>query len=311
VGSSRTVAWSDVSEGRRTCVFCGGPANSVEHIFKQAFKKKLGVSDPVDRAFSKVDATGWPACVSTIRPDPLFEAKVRRVCRKCNSGWMNRLDRDVEAWIVDTDNRNAWQACDPTIFRRWALKLALMRSLLDNATIVPRDYFHRLFNGDDLEEWHIFVGRAHFKEFRHAFVTFGIGWDEMSHSLGYGIIHASWALGAAVVSAVCIHGGGPDREQQFLPSFRNYNRNEGEPLVEIPFGAAALPDVFAHRKLAPFQTRPFFMFFTPEPVSPVAGEMRKAHELVSGAHDLSSAPPVQPHAAAPDGGTELRSALPH
>jgi hypothetical protein len=132
-----------VSKGRRTCVFCGGPANSVEHIFKRAFKHKLGIVDPVDRAFVRVDADG----ALSARPDPLFELKVRRVCRRCNSGWMNKLDLRVEDWIIDTDDESAFQACDATDFRRWALKMALMRSLVDDATIVPREYFTRLYDG--------------------------------------------------------------------------------------------------------------------------------------------------------------------
>jgi hypothetical protein len=54
----------------------------------------------------------------------------------------------------------------------------------------------------------------------------------VTSGMSYGILHASWALGKAVVSAVCIPGGDP--EKHFFPAFRNYNRNMGEPLVEIP-----------------------------------------------------------------------------
>jgi hypothetical protein len=42
-------------------------------------------------------------------------------------------------------------------------------------------------------------------------------------------------------------------------------------------------DVFAHRKLGAFPTEPFFMFYTEEPVSPIAGEMKKTYELMRAA----------------------------
>jgi hypothetical protein len=268
-----------VSNGRRACVFCGGPANSREHIFKKAFKKKLGVSE-LHRAFAQRNGEG----VVTTRPDPLFEQKVRRVCRTCNSGWMNDLDLHVEDWIVDPDDRNAFAACDPEEFRRWAIKLALMRSLMDTATAVPRGHFQRLFQGDDIEDWHVFVGRANFKEFRHAFSHIGVGFDHVTRNMAHGLIHVSWALGTAVVSAVCVQGLNP--ETHFLPAFRNYNRKMKEPLVEVPYGTAALPDVFAHRKLGAFQTEPFFMFYTAEPVSPIAEQIKKTYEVIRASRRL-------------------------
>lgn len=262
-----------MSKGRRTCVFCGGPANSREHIFKKDFKKKLGINDPLDRAFTQRDNSG----VITRRPDPLFESKVRRVCKTCNSNWMNHLDLHVEDWVVNPDDRNAFEACDPTQFRRWAIKLALMRSLLDTATFVPREYFQMLYQGDDIEDWHVFVGRATFKEYRHAFSHFGFGLNPASRDMTYGLIHASWALGTAVVSTVSVKGLNPNTD--FFPAFRIYNRSMNEPLVEIPYGAQTLPDLFAHRKLGAFQTEPFFMFYTSEPVSPIADEMKKTYDM--------------------------------
>jgi hypothetical protein len=280
------VASTNMSKGRRTCVFCGDRADSVEHIFKKDFKKKLDITD-YPREYTHTDVrTG----VVTTRQDPLFEAKVKRVCRKCNSGWMNRLDLAVERWIVDPADENAYHDCDPKTFRRWAIKLALMRSLLNSATVVPREYFLRLFNGDDLDEWHVFVGRSDFKEWRHNFTNVGIAADRTDGSMGYGILHASWVLGEVVVSAVCIPGGDP--ETHFFPAFRTYNLNVGEPLVEVPYGAADLPDVFSRRKLLFGQALPFFRFFTPESESPVAREMKKTYDLITSVNEGTYDPGV-------------------
>lgn len=231
----------------------------------------------------------------TTRPDPLFELKVRRVCRACNSGWMNHLDLHVENWIINPDDQNAYRSCDPALFRRWVIKWSIMRSLIDNPTVVPATDRHRLYKGDDLEEWQIFVGRAHFKEWRHAFAAHGAGFPARGgnpeHYIGF--FHVSVALGTAVISATRFLGG-LNPTTSFLPDFIKYNRLVGEPLVEIPHGANSLPDIFAHRKLAYGQTEPFFMFFTNAPVSPMAGEMQKAYDdlrlhiaALSGAYDLS------------------------
>jgi hypothetical protein len=268
---------------KRTCLFCGARANSVEHIFMQSFRDKLGVSE-LNRAFSQVDGFG----ARTVRPERLFDAKVKRVCRECNHGWMNRLDLDVEAWIVDPDSLDAWQAIDATTFRRWAIKLALMRSMLDTPGAVPREHFDRLYCGDDVEEWQVFVGRAHFKELRHAFSVWGCK-SAPNGSMKEGILHASWAVGTAVTSTIYIPAG---RTPPFFPAFARHNRSLGKPLVNVPHGAAELPDIFSSPKLAPFQTEPFFMFFTPERVSPIAQQMRKYYESVrplSGAHLLGDA----------------------
>lgn len=257
-----------MSAGKHLCLFCGKRADSKEHIFKRDYRNTLGIAE-VDREFTQTDKDGN----ITRRPDPIFNAQVHGVCHKCNRNWMNQLDLHVEEWVINPDDRNAYQACDPKEFRRWAIKLALMRSLLDSATAVPKDYFKRLLNGDDPAEWHVFVGRADFREWRHTFSIYGFGSDQATRSMSHGLIHVSWSLGAAVVSTVCVHGGDPAKH--FLPDFRIYNTTQGGPLAEVPHGVVSLPDIFTHRKFSHGQTEPFFMFFTDKPASPIAVIMRR------------------------------------
>jgi hypothetical protein len=266
-----------MSSSRRVCVFCGGRANSVEHIFKRDFKKTLDII-PFEREYSHVDIEGN----TTSRPDPLFELKVRRVCRECNSGWMNDLDMHVEPWVVDPDDQAAFHACHPGEFRRWAIKLGLMRSLIDNPRAVPAHDAQALYAGDDIDSWHIYVGRACFKEWRHACSIFGAGWDGTSGSVGFGLIHVSWAVGAAVVSALRMEGEGEGAEH-FLTAFVNYNKNLSEPLVEVLPGSVTMPDIFTRQKLLHGQTEPIFLFFSGDPISPVAEEMRRGYAAVRNA----------------------------
>jgi len=145
----------------RKCVFCGSTPVTSEHIFKRAFRKKLGLPAG-NRRLDQQKGLDQP---KTTRPDPLFELKVRHVCARCNNGWMNRLDLAVEHWVVDPDNKT----CEPNDLRRWAIKLAILLSLTAQpSTVLPRNDYQRLLAGADLSEWYVLVGRNSFPEWRHA-----------------------------------------------------------------------------------------------------------------------------------------------
>lgn len=93
--------------------------------------------------------------------------------------------------------------------------------------------------------------------------------------MGTGFIHASWALGTAIVSALRIEGGAG--AEHFLTAFVNYNKNLGEPLIDVRPRTVAMPDILERQKLPYGQTEPIFLFLTPDAVSPVAREMRRAY----------------------------------
>ena len=75
----------------RNCVFCGGPANSREHVLAKRLCKRAKAETMEIIVGKMCEEDGV-----TKRPThPLDELKVRRVCRDCNSGWMN----DLEGWF--------------------------------------------------------------------------------------------------------------------------------------------------------------------------------------------------------------------
>jgi hypothetical protein len=172
------------------------------------------------------------------------------------------------------------------VLRRWGIKWAIMRSL-----IVPATDSETLLGGQDLREWHVFIGRSQFKEWRHTFASHGAGFRQDHGSMSVGFMRASVALGTAIVSVVRFVGLNP--ETDFLPDFKKYNGMLGKPLAEVGFGATALPDIFSRPKLALGQTEPLFLFLTADPVSPAAAEIRAAYEDIrmfraafSPGHDL-------------------------
>lgn len=81
-----------MAEPQRKCVFCGGPANSREHVFskrlcERAQAKKLAV---VAGIYTEGEGAKH-------RPKHLLDTlTVRHVCAKCNNGWMNALEEWFE-----------------------------------------------------------------------------------------------------------------------------------------------------------------------------------------------------------------------
>ncbi|WP_156766761.1 hypothetical protein [Mycobacterium sp. E2327] len=253
----------------RKCVFCGRTPVTSEHIFKRAFRKKLNLPAG-NRRLDRQDGLDSPM---TTRPDPLFELTVRYVCSKCNSGWMNRLDLAVERWVINPDS----ETCEPSDLRRWAIKVAIMYSLTAQpSTVLPRTDYDRLFSGDDLNDWYVFIGRSSFPEWRHGHVGHGVRCDTTGEMLG-GITHASWVVGTSVVSALRPAG---DAELHLLKAFRQYNVFADEPLVEIPCGADTFPDLLTHRPLRRGEAASFIWFFAAHPASPVYPHNKAGAEKV-------------------------------
>ncbi|MCA2261987.1 hypothetical protein [Mycobacterium marseillense] len=224
--------------------------------------------DDHDREFTQRKG---PYAPRTTRPDRLFQLVVKRACKKCNSGWMNDLDCSVEEWVVDPDDEA--RTYDPTQFRRWAIKVAIMRTFVDSPVGLPPEDFQRLLEGDDLAEWHVFVGRSHVAEWRHNYAAFAGGQKDLGY-ISAGLIHVSWVVGTSVVSTFRLAGGAG--VYLLLNGFRQYNLLHGSPLVEIPHCPREFPKLSSRPKLIAGQAEPLFRFFTDER-SPVAGIMRDGY----------------------------------
>jgi hypothetical protein len=75
----------------RSCVFCGSPADSREHVFAKRLCKRAGaVRFPViPGLFTEGKGT------TTRKTHHIEGVQVRHVCAECNNTWMN----DLEAWF--------------------------------------------------------------------------------------------------------------------------------------------------------------------------------------------------------------------
>jgi hypothetical protein len=255
-----------------------------EHVFRSSWKKTLDTSEHwsalpgVDRKFIQYN----PSDNSEIRSknEALFSVIVKRVCSPCNNEWMNDLDSVVEPWVFDPnddDNR-----CDPTEFRRWAIKIALLRCYYDHSDSVEPSDLPKLYAGRDIPEWHIFVGHTEAPEHRHAFcgvgpVLLGIG------GRPFGITQVSWTLGHSLVVALRVHGTDEISTNCFR-NFKQYNRLRGIVLLEVLPTATDMPSVKALPEYPIDELERLVWLFTPHPRSPIANAVRDANEF---AHDLA------------------------
>lgn len=243
-----------------------------EHIFPSSWQTKMattifkGKEPPGIRRYVKYrnDFT-----IKDSRPEPLFELIVKSVCDFCNNGWMNDLDCRVEPWLLDPYGTK----CDSDVLRRWAIKVAVLRSHYESPTIpVPKDFVD-IHNGRDIADWHIFIGRTLYPGHSHTFG--GVGMIGPVGGMAVGLTQVSWSLGHVAVVAIRVitnsdivadNGIGSN----FFLMFKNSNRSEGILVAEVEPTAKQIPDLALLPKLTPVKWESLVWYFSTNPLSPIA-----------------------------------------
>ncbi len=250
-----------------------------EHIFRSSWKNKIDVStfppgSPlVERRFIRyrLDNTEIRS-----KLEDLFSIQVKRVCAPCNNTWMNDLDSVAEPWVFDPANDD--NRCDPKKFRRWAIKVALLRSYYESPLAVEPPDPARLYAGDDIPEWHVFIGRTAHPDHRHAFA--GVGPIAMeTGGRVFGVTQVSWTLGHSFVIALRLIGNTNWTDISYR-NLKGYNRSRGLEVMEILPTAKGMPSVRDLPALPVAELLRLVWFFTPNPLSPMSDIMRDAWDSV-------------------------------
>lgn len=264
---------------RPTCLFCGSTKPVTrEHIFRSSWKKTLETGEDLTsfpgvqrkfRRYSQVDNS-----MLQDKAEDLFSVIVKRVCERCNNEWMNDLDSIVERWVFnpdDDDNR-----CDPGEFRRWAIKVALLRAYYDNRFLVDSADPPRVFADDDMPEWHVFIGHTALPEHRHSLC--GIGPVRLAPPGGrpFGVTQVSWTLGHSLVTTVRVSGT-DEISTNCFKNFRQYNRVRGGVVREVKPSDVEMPTVRTLPELGQNEIQELVWLYTPHPSSPFAEEVRQAN----------------------------------
>src|SRR6478736_5958394 len=106
-------------KGQRYCIFCGGVANSHEHLLPEWLRSIL----PSDEPGIHYREVGG---ITTSWEKKAFTETTRIVCHECNTGWMSRLEKSAKPVLtpavariglpVQFDLREQWIAA------QWAVK---------------------------------------------------------------------------------------------------------------------------------------------------------------------------------------------
>lgn len=136
-----------VEEGVPECWMCSSPTGprAKEHIFPRWLLKDLGAEDeefgPTHRSFfgTKIDQRG------PIRATAFVAGEV---CKGCNGGWMNELEKAARAILSATPPLTAWSRDDQYVMARWFVKTAVVLNTSQNYRLmIPAPVRHAVSDG--------------------------------------------------------------------------------------------------------------------------------------------------------------------
>lgn len=200
----------------RACVFCRSTKHEItkEHVLASWLTQLyagsgIGLAEIVRRDGAKISY-----------PLKLFQQTVRKVCGKCNNGWMATLEGQVKSILgpMMHDNRQTKISLrEQKLIATWAVKTAFMLDHLHPAeSIVPASEYHRLYAAQQppagylvwLAQRNTFYdssGRELLAASRHQFVNFVNATDEAAAaavregaSKGHVVFVITFAIGYAV-----------------------------------------------------------------------------------------------------------------
>lgn len=132
----------------KECVFCGpkdAPLTK-EHVYSTNWQSSFPGTLHND-VVNRVGRSGF----SSHHGEPnRFENVVRDVCRSCNAGWMRLLDEAANPIILGMGlgTVHAMSGEEANLFRAWATKTALVRTLQDRqeAQQARAERFHEFYD---------------------------------------------------------------------------------------------------------------------------------------------------------------------
>jgi len=138
----------------KPCHFCGQPITgkkSREHVFPRWLLRFLS-RDPIPFIATRFAPDGTPLAT---RIHPLREFVLGRVCRTCNHGWMNDLERQARPILKDAiDGSRSVRDLDRherSALARWAVKTSAAVNLATNSDRMVPVSLVRALKDDPLE----------------------------------------------------------------------------------------------------------------------------------------------------------------
>jgi hypothetical protein len=151
------------------CIFCNGRGMTKEHFWPKWLTQYFPNDDDESEHWTAARAVSEYGDSLTHRNTNLKKRagastshRVRRVCDKCNNGWMSRLQEEAKPVLLPllTDR---WKPISPKsqdIIARWAMMFTMVNEFRDVRTVAIRAEDRQKFmeKGRPLDQWAIFVG---------------------------------------------------------------------------------------------------------------------------------------------------------
>ncbi len=127
---------------RGVCVFCGFKGSLTnEHVWPDWLARF--VIEESRAPWVKVNDKG----IERIWDAPMFHLRVRRVCAKCNHGWMDQADKDVRSlikWMILGRDCN-FDAETQAALALWCSLRAFMAQFVLGVEPIPPQHFHWIY----------------------------------------------------------------------------------------------------------------------------------------------------------------------
>ncbi len=129
----------------RNCIFCGGPADSREHVFAKRLYERAQATKLAMLPGLYTEGKG-----SSHRPTHLLNTlTVRQVCRGCNNGWMNKLEEWFEQrfgfliepkWPLLAAEFIESAKAERHMLAQWLMKTAVMFNAATMKGVLPVEF---------------------------------------------------------------------------------------------------------------------------------------------------------------------------
>jgi len=166
--SFRFVTARPLAAGLLTCIYCGQPARSREHIVATRFIDVLredprGLPLPVMLTATLPDGTRRRIGGKKTKRGKYTLEYTTRVCANCNSGWMNRIDDAAFPSVADMvrGKQVSLDGAARAAIAAWMCKVAVTaRSAPHSPLPIERDWTDWLYTHHSAPPtWYVWIGR--------------------------------------------------------------------------------------------------------------------------------------------------------
>ena len=146
------------------CVFCGGAADSREHIISKWVGKKLGELPNARTEFHVRDGERIIEKVELKASSPITGLTSRSVCRTCNSGWMSQVEdgaKPILNALIDGTFKGLISIHDQCALLKYFSIKAMMVDIENTSagSVLSASERSRFPTSFRLEEFKLFIGK--------------------------------------------------------------------------------------------------------------------------------------------------------